>query len=196
MVQAGRSSAPTGPPPRSTARDLQRLEADGEEAPRAARARRRTEGCASSRPGLETAIGRRRPGYPAQMHAARRYVFTNDSGFIVRRRSIPPPPMNMQVRGGMPVSARWPTPGTSPRIHHAPDVDRQRSSVSAGQRPGDANRMKRRIPVVTHTPRGYDEGPPTGKRPGQRPFSLCGRCRIRTCVGIRRRIYRTTMPTP
>jgi hypothetical protein len=42
---------------------------------------------------------------------------------------------------------------------------------------------------------GYDEGPPTGKRPGQRPLSLCGRCRIRTYVGIRRRIYRTTMPT-
>jgi hypothetical protein len=40
-----------------------------------------------------------------------------------------------------------------------------------------------------------DEGPLPGKRPGQRPFSLGGRCRIRTCVGIRRRIFRTSMPT-
>jgi hypothetical protein len=31
------------------------------------------------------------------------------------------------------------------------------------------------------------------KRAGQRPFSVCGRCRIRTCVGIHRRIYRTKL---
>jgi hypothetical protein len=35
-----------------------------------------------------------------------------------------------------------------------------------------------------------DEGPRPGEGPGQRPFSAGGRCRIRTCVGIRRRIYR------
>jgi hypothetical protein len=81
------------------------------------------------------------------------------------------------------------------RIPSSQHLDRQRVGVSAGQRLGDTTRTKRRIPVAAHTPGGYDEGPPTGKRPGQRPFSVCGRCRIRTCVGIRRRIYRTTLPT-
>jgi hypothetical protein len=109
--------------------------------------------------------------------------------------TYPLPQMNVQVRGGLSVSARWSAPGTSPRIPHDLDIDRQRDGVSAGQRVGGASRAKRRIPVATHTPRGYGEGPPTGKRPAQRPFSQCGRCRIRTCVGIRRRIYRTTLPT-
>ena len=118
----------------------------------------------------------------------------NGDGLIVRRHWIPLPLTNVRVRGGFRAAAGRSTPGTSPRIPHGPDVDRQQVGVSADQRLGEATRTKRRIRVAAHTPRGYDEGPLPGKRPGQRPFSLGGRCRIRTCVGIRRRIYSTSMP--
>jgi hypothetical protein len=72
-------------------------------------------------------------------------------------------------------------------------------AASAGSGPPNFRNNFRTDSVITGSGRmqpDNDEGPPTDKHPGQRPFSLCGRCRITTCVGIRRRIYRTTLPTP
>jgi len=65
--------------------------------------------------------------------------------------------------------------------------------VGAGLCPGTSFHISSRHPQTPGSGRtqpDHDEGPPTSKRRGQRPFSVGGRCRIRTCVGIRRRIYR------
>jgi hypothetical protein len=86
---------------------------------------------------------------------------------------------------------------TSARIPHSQRLDRTRRgclprSEACWTHDGqDARKHAKRIARPGTCPKGLRR-----KRAGQRPFSVGGRCRIRTCVGIRRRIYRTPPQRP
>lgn len=114
-------------------------------------------------------------------------------GLADRARGIRQSSVHRSVTVAATREARKPGPVPHPARRHLPDGSHMNadSQASLAHRTGEA---RSRLPSPFsagsgRTPPDECDGPLTGHRRPQGPVSRGGRCRIRTCVGIRRRIY-------
>jgi hypothetical protein len=85
---------------------------------------------------------------------------------------------------------------TSSRIPHGPTLDVACDCVSVGQRGARTRHYACPNPREPIPHPGITRKTSACIRQVRNHFSIGGRCRIRTCVGIRRRIYSPDTPTP